>query len=41
MKIDTGMEKKKKQPKVVTILKQDRQAFGALLSKGVSLEEAF
>eukprot|EP00794_Sanderia_malayensis_P020960 gene20960-23010_t len=39
--IDTGMKKKVKTPKVVTVLKQDRQAFGTLLSKGVSLNEAF
>ena len=26
---------------MVTVLKQDRQAFGSLLSKSVSLEEAF
>ena len=39
--VDTGLKKKAKPPKTVTVLKQDRQAFGTLLSKSVSLEEAF
>ena len=39
--VDTGLKKKAKQPRTVTVLKQDRQAFGTLPSKSVSLEEAF
>ena len=39
--IDTGLKKKVKPSKAVTVLKQDRQAFGTLLSKSVDLEEAF
>ena len=37
----TGLKKKSKVPKAVTVLKQDRQAFGTLLSRSVSLSEAF
>ena len=39
--LNTGLQRKTKVPKMVTVLKQDRQAFGSLLSKSVSLEEAF
>ena len=39
--IDTGLKKRVKPSKAVTVLKQDRQAFGTLLSKSVDLEEAF
>ena len=39
--IDTGLKKRMKRSKAVTVLKQDRQAFGTLLSKSVDLEEAF
>ena len=34
------MEKAKKDPKVVNILKEDRQAFGLLAGKATSPEEA-
>ena len=39
--LTTGLQRKTKVPKMVTVLKQDYQAFGSLLSKSVSLEEAF
>jgi len=39
--LNTGLQRKTKVPKMVTVLKQDRQAFGSLLRKSVSLEEAF
>ena len=40
-KLLTGMEKKKKVAKALSILKEDRQAFGLLVAKAVSIEEAF
>ncbi len=40
-KLLTGMEKKKKVAKAISILKEDRQAFGLLIAKAVSIEEAF
>ena len=40
-KVCTGIEKKKKAPKAVQILKEDRQAFGLMVSKSVNMEEAF
>ena len=39
--IDTGMKKIKKTPRKITVLKEDVQAFGLLVEKAVSLEEAF
>ena len=39
--LPTGLKKTKKQPKAVSILKQDRQAFGTLLTKSINLETAF
>ena len=39
--LTTGLKKTKKQPKAVSILKQDRQASGTLLTKSVNLEVAF
>ncbi len=36
-----GIEKAKKTPKAISILKEDRQAFGLLVAKATSLEEAF
>ena len=41
LKLQTGIEKPKKTPKAVSILKEDRQAFGLLVSKAASIEEAF
>ena len=41
MFINTGLKKKKNIPKAVTIIKEDRQAFGLLLSKEMDLSEAF
>ena len=42
-KLRTGIRKKKKKktPKAIEILKEDRQAFGLIVSKSVSMEEAF
>ena len=40
LKIKTGMEKTKKDTKAINILKEDRQAFGLLVGKITSLEEA-
>ena len=37
----TGMEKKKKVAKALSLLKEDRQAFGLLVAKAISIEEAF
>ena len=39
-KIKTGLEKTKKEPKIVNILREDKQAFGALVGKSTSAEEA-
>ena len=41
MKLNNGCEKKKTTPKAVSLLKEDRQAFGFIVAKSVSLEEAF
>ena len=41
LNIDTGVKKKKKQPRTISILKEDTQAFGVICAKAVSLEEAF
>ena len=40
LKIKTGQEKTKKDPKKVNILKEDRQAFGMLVGKTTTPEEA-
>ena len=40
LKIRTGQEKAKKDPKAVNILKEDRQAFGVLVGKSTTPEEA-
>ena len=39
--LKNGLEKKKKKPKEVTLLQEDCQAFGILVSKAHSLDEAF
>ena len=41
LKLRTGIEKPKKTPKAVSILKEDRQAFGLLVGKAASMVEAF
>ena len=41
LKLHTGIQKPKKTPKAVSILKEDRQAFGILVGKAASIEEAF
>ena len=41
VKLNNGVEKKKPIPKAVTLLKEDRQAFGLIIGKSVSLQEAF
>ena len=40
-KLQTGIKKKKKTPKAVEVLKEDCQAFGTIVSKSLTLEEAF
>ena len=40
LKIKTGQEKSKKEPKAVNVLKEDRQAFGLLVGKATSPAEA-
>ncbi len=40
-KLNTGIEKRKKQPRAMSLLKEDRQAFGLIIAKASSLEEAF
>ena len=40
-KLNTGIEKAKKLPKAVEILKEDRQAFGIIIAKSLSMDEAF
>ena len=40
LNIDTGL-KKKKSATIVSVIKEDRQAFGLIISKGISLWEAF
>ena len=39
--LKTGIKKVKPSPKAVTILKEDCQAFGVIISKSLSLSEAF
>jgi hypothetical protein len=39
-KIKTGMEKDKRETKAVNVIKEDRQAFGLLVEKATSPEEA-
>lgn len=41
LKLETGIKKTKKTPRVMSILKEDTQAFGVLCAKAVSLKEAF
>ena len=41
LKLHTGIQKPKKTPKAVSILKEDRQAFGILVGKAASIAEAF
>ena len=41
MKLNAGTVKKKKAFKAVYILKEDRQAFGLIVTKAVTLEEEF
>ena len=38
--IDTGLKKKKLTPKVINILKEDKQGFGLLVGKATSPLEA-
>ena len=40
LKMQTGLSKYTKQPRKVSVLKEDRQAFGDLLSKSIDIEEA-
>jgi hypothetical protein len=40
LKLRTGLSKQAKQPRKVSVLKEDRQAFGDLLSKSIDIEEA-
>ena len=40
-KLSTGVIKKKTTPKALTLMKEDRQAFGLIISKAVSINEAF
>ena len=41
MKLNTGIKKKKKKPRAIEVLKEDKQAFGLLVAKSISQEEAF
>ena len=41
LKLQTGVEKGKKTPRAMSLLKEDRQAFGLIIAKATSLEEAF
>ena len=41
LNIVTGVKKTNKQPRTISILKEDRQAFGVICANAVSLEEAF
>ena len=41
VKLKNGIEQKKKTPKEVCLLKEDRQAFGLIISKSISLADAF
>ena len=38
--MDTGLKEKKQMPKVINILKEDKQAFGAPVGKTTSLLKA-
>lgn len=40
-KLKTGIKKKKPTPKATTVLKEDCQAFGLIISKSISHAEAF
>ena len=40
LKLRTGLSKQAEQPRKVSVLKEDRQAFGDLLSKSIDIEEA-
>ena len=40
LKLRTGLSKQAKQPRKVSVLKEDRQAFGDLLSKSIDIKEA-
>jgi hypothetical protein len=40
-KLRTGLSKKKVQPKAISVLKEDKQAFGVMIAKSATLEEAF
>ncbi|CAM1319293.1 Uncharacterised protein r2_g2746 [Pycnogonum litorale] len=40
-KLKTGLEKVKRTPAAITVVKEDRQAFGLLVSKPGNLQEAF
>ena len=40
-KLKTGVETKKKKKKAVALLREDRQAFGVLAAKAISLNDAF
>ena len=40
-KLKTGLEKVKRTPSAIAVVKEDRQAFGLLVSKAGSLQEAF
>ncbi len=39
--VNTGILRQKRPIKAVSILKEDRQAFGLLVAKALTLEEAF
>ena len=39
--IDTGIQKTKKAPRAISIIKEDTQPFGVICAKAVRLEEAF
>lgn len=41
VKLSNGVEKEKAIPKAVTLLKEDRQAFGLIIAKSISSQEAF
>ena len=41
LKLNTGIKKKKRKPRAVEVLKEDKQAFGILVGKAISNEEAF
>ncbi len=41
LKLNTGLKVQKKTCSAVSVLKEDRQAFGVLVGKAATLEEAF